>query len=316
MATFLFPGQGSQKPGMGMELLQGYPAMRSWYERAQACTGIDWISVINGNPSLLDQTRYTQPALFLTQWVAYQWLTDREGSTPHMVSGHSLGEWTAMAVAGVFSFEEGMQLVSLRAQAMEQACQASDGTMAAVIGLSPQEVFQACRLTGEAVIANFNAPQQQVISGPRQDVLRACTQLEKQGARKVVPLRVSGAFHSPLMEPAQKTLEQGLQPIRFQVPRFPVVQNVNGQKESDPDSLKRNLLQQLVAPVLWTDCMQTIASTGESQVVECGHGSVLAQLARKCAPHWNVSRIDALLDKHIPNNGRTGGEEHGTQRTL
>ena len=283
MKAYVFPGQGSQFEGMGKSLYEDIPEAKSLFDRANEILGWKITDVMfEGSKEDLTQTKVTQPAVFLESIIRARIAGDR--FQPDAVAGHSLGELTALTAAGVLSFEEGLQLVAKRAFAMQKACELVESTMAAVIGLEDDQVTGILsEITDEVVVpANFNSPGQLVISGSKAGIDLAMTKLQEAGARKVVPLAVGGAFHSPLMQPAQDELEQAIQAASFGAPRCPVYQNVNAKPVTDPEEIRKNLIAQLTSPVLWTQTVQQMIADGVQLFIEVGgSGGVLRGLIRR-----------------------------------
>ncbi len=279
--AYIFPGQGSQYPGMGKELYEQYDEARRLFERANEILGFRITDVMfEGTEEDLRQTKVTQPAIFLHSVILARLLGER--FRPDMVAGHSLGEFSALTAAGALSFEDGLQLVARRANAMQKATEQADGTMAAVLGMDDETVERICaEVDGIVVPANYNSPGQLVISGERSAVEKAAELLREAGARRVVMLKVGGAFHSPLMEPARQELEKAINQTPFAAPVAPVYQNVTAAPETDPEKIKRNLIAQLTSPVKWTQSVQRMIRDGAVEFYETGPGNVLLGLLRK-----------------------------------
>jgi len=279
--AYIFPGQGSQYPGMGKELYEQYDEARRLFERANEILGFRITDVMfEGTEEDLRQTKVTQPAIFLHSVILARLLGER--FRPDMVAGHSLGEFSALTAAGALSFEDGLQLVARRANAMQKATEQADGTMAAVLGMDDETVERICaEVDGIVVPANYNSPGQLVISGERSAVEKAAELLREAGARRVVMLKVGGAFHSPLMEPARQELEKAINQTPFAAPVAPVYQNVTAAPETDPEKIKRNLIAQLTSPVKWTQSVQQMIRDGAVEFYETGPGNVLLGLLRK-----------------------------------
>ena len=247
MRAFLFPGQGSQYSGMGNDFAV-YEESEEFYKKAEDVLGFDIVSLMNGDEDTLKITENAQPAIFLTSYIAYREMLKR-GIEPDIVAGHSLGEYTAFAVAGVYDFETGLHIVRKRGEFISSALEPGKGTMAAIIGLSPSEVEKAISDIENVWPANYNDPTQIVISGLKESVHKAMEVLKEKGARKVVELKVSGPFHTPLIEKAAEEMEKLLSQIKFHKPKFPVVLNVTGKESTDPDEMKRYLIEQIISPV-------------------------------------------------------------------
>lgn len=274
MRAYVFPGQGSQFEGMGKDLYESNSQARDLFESANEILGWRITDVMfGGTKEDLTQTKVTQPAVFLESIIRAKVAGD--AFQPDAVAGHSLGEFTALAAAGALSFEDALVLVSKRAFAMQKACELEDGTMAAVLGLDDEKVIEtlAGAQNGVVVPANFNSPGQLVISGSRTGIEAAVPLLQSAGAKRVLVLTVGGAFHSPLMQPAQDELAQAINTTVFQTPICPVYQNVHAQPERDPDAIRANLIAQLTAPVRWTQTIQNMIADGITSFVEVGGGS-------------------------------------------
>ena len=280
--AYIFPGQGSQFPGMAKELYETNPAAREMLERANEILGFRITDIMfDGTAEELKETKVTQPAIFLHSVVLAKCLPDFE---PEMVAGHSLGEFSALVAAGAIDFEEGLKLVSIRAQAMQKACEMNPGAMAAVLMLDSETIERICEETeGIVVAANYNCDGQIVISGEKAAVDAACIRLKEAGARRALPLPVGGAFHSPLMEPARAELAEGIEKAVFKTPICPVYQNVTAQPSTDPEEIKANLLSQLTSPVRWTQSVQNMIADGADTFIELGPGKVLQGLVAKIA---------------------------------
>ncbi len=281
MKAYLFPGQGAQFPGMGTGLYEKHEDARELFEQANEILGFRITDVMfNGTDEDLKQTRVTQPAIFLHSVILAKTLGN--SFEPKMVAGHSLGEFSALVAAGSITFEDGLRLVAARANAMQHACEIQPSTMAAVLGLDDFTVEDICqRATRVVVPANYNCPGQLVISGTIEGVKEASEKLKEAGAKRVVPLNVSGAFHSPLMELARVELQTAILKTEIKVPVCPIYQNVNAQPTTDPDTIKINLNKQLTGAVRWTQTMQRMLQDGATCFVETGPGNVLQGLVKK-----------------------------------
>ena len=279
--AYIFPGQGSQFVGMGKDLYDASPLAKSLFEEANHILGFAITDVMfAGDEESLKQTRVTQPAIFLHSVIQRQVLG--EAFTPDMVAGHSLGEFSALVASGVLTFEEGLRLVAKRAEAMQKACELQRGTMAAILGLDDAVVEQACKNTeGVVTPANYNCPGQLVISGAYEAVEKACETLKTAGAKRALILPVGGAFHSALMKPAEEELAKAIGEITFQKPLCPIYQNVTTTAMTDPETIKKNLIAQLTAPVKWTQSVQQMIQDGATTFIELAPGKVLQGLVKK-----------------------------------
>lgn len=278
--AFVFPGQGAQFSGMGKDIYDSHQQAKALFEEANEILGFRISDIMfEGSAEDLQQTKVTQPAVFLHSVAAFKVLQDAH---PDMVAGHSLGEFSALVANGTLSFGDGLRLVAARASAMQKACELNPSTMAAVLGLEDQVVEEICaKVDAIVVAANFNCPGQVVISGSDEGVEKASALFQEAGARRVVPLKVGGAFHSPLMEPSKVELEAAIHQTKFNTPSCPIYQNVNAKAETDPEVIKTNLVKQLTAPVRWTQSVQQMISDGADTFTECGPGKVLQGLIRK-----------------------------------
>ena len=293
MKAYVFPGQGAQFTGMGHELYEQNPKAKELMDRADAVLGFKLTDIMfSGSEDDLKQTKVTQPAVFLHSVVLA--LTDPEFA-PDMTAGHSLGEFSALVAAGALDFESGLKLVSARAQAMQKACEAHPSTMAAVLALPDEKVEEICaEVPGCVRAANYNCPGQVVISGTVESIEAACEKMLAAGAKRALRLKVGGAFHSPLMEPARQELEAAIRATEFSTPRCPVYQNVDGKPHTDPEEIKENLIKQLTAPVRWTYIVRNMLSDGVTEFTELGPGSVLQGLIRKVDPNTVVESKSTL----------------------
>lgn len=280
MKAYIFPGQGSQFPGMAKELYDTDSRAREMFDRANEILGFNITDIMfNGTAEELKQTKVTQPAIFLHSVILAKCSPD---FNPDMVAGHSLGEFSALTAAGALDFEDGLRLVSIRARAMQKACDANPGTMAAVLGLQTERIEEICAETeGVVVPANYNCEGQVVISGSCDAVAAASEKLKAAGAKRALQLPVGGAFHSPLMQPAADELAEGIASVEFRQPVCPVYQNVTALPTTDPEEIRRNLLAQLTAPVRWTQTVLNMAADGADTFIETGPGKVLQGLVSK-----------------------------------
>jgi [acyl-carrier-protein] S-malonyltransferase len=281
MKAFVFPGQGAQFPGMGKDLFESSSLAKERFEQANEILGFEITQIMFGDDAeALQQTKVTQPAIFLHSTILSEVMGDR--FQPEMVAGHSLGEFSALVASGVLSFEEGLQLVSERALAMQSACNEAPGTMAAILGLEDEKVAAICEATpGIVVAANYNCPGQLVISGAVEAVEKACETFKEAGARRALLLPVGGAFHSPLMEPAKTRLAKAIENTIFTTPSCAVYQNVTAKGTVNPEEIKTHLVAQLTAPVKWTQSVQQMIADGALHFTEVGPGKVLQGLIKK-----------------------------------
>ena len=292
MKEFVFPGQGAQFVGMGKDLYENNPVAKEMFDKANEILGFNITDLMfNGTDEDLRQTKVTQPAIFLHSVILAKTMGD--DFNPDMVAGHSLGEFSALVAAGALSFEDGLRLVSARAQAMQKACEKTPSTMAAVLALPDAKVEELCASVTEGVVvpANYNCPGQIVISGSIEGVDAACAKMLEAGAKRALKLKVGGAFHSPLMEPARAELADAIAHTDFHAPKCPVYQNVNAEPQTDPKTIKKNLIAQLTAPVRWTQTIQNMIAAGADTFVEVGPGAVLQGLVKKISSEVATSGI-------------------------
>lgn len=277
--AFVFPGQGAQFLGMGKDLYDNFAEARAIMEEANDVIGFRLTDVMfDGTAEDLRQTRVTQPAVFLHSVVSAMM---NSAFNPDMVAGHSLGEYSALVIAGALSMRDAMALVHERAESMQQACELNPGTMAAVLALADEKVKEVCNQMDGVVAANFNCPGQVVISGTLDAVDDACLKMKEAGAKRALRLPVGGAFHSPLMAPAGERLKKAIQNTEFHTPRCPIYQNVSASAVIDPECIRQNLIEQLTAPVRWTESVQAMVADGATEFYEFGPGDVLKGLIRK-----------------------------------
>ncbi len=297
MKAYIFPGQGSQFPGMARDLFEQFDIAKQRFSRAAEILGFDISKIMfEGTEEELKQTRVTQPAIFLHSVILAECYADK--FSPEMVAGHSLGEFSALVGNKTLDFETGLALVAKRANAMQKACELNPSTMAAVLNLPDEKVEDICsqihQETGEIVVAaNYNCPGQLVISGTKKGIEIGCEKMKAAGAKRALVLPVGGAFHSPLMEPARKELEDAINKASFNQPICPVFQNVTASAETNPDSIKKNLIAQLTGPVKWTQTVQAMVAAGGKTFIEVGPGKVLQGLVKKVSPEVEAGSLQA-----------------------
>ena len=284
MKAFVFPGQGAQFSGMGKDLYETSALAKELFEKANNILGFRITDIMfEGTDEDLRQTKVTQPAVFLHSVITALCMGDE--FFPDMVAGHSLGEFSAMVASGALSFEDGLKLVYARAMAMQKACELQSSTMAAIIGLPDDTIEKICKEVSDSghivVAANYNCPGQVVISGSIEGIKLACEKLTEAGAKRALPLNVSGAFHSPLMNPAKEELAAAIEATEFHTPKCPVYQNVDARPHTNPEEIKANLIAQLTSPVRWTQSVLNMIADGAEEFTECGPGNVLQGLIRK-----------------------------------
>lgn len=290
MKAYVFPGQGSQFPGMGKALYDSSVQARKLFDQANEILGFSITQVMfEGTEEELKRTDVTQPAIFLHSVALASTIADFR---PAMVAGHSLGEFSALVASGALSFEDGLRLVAQRAAAMQKACEQTPSTMAAILGLDDELVTQICASISDVVVpANFNCPGQVVISGSLAGIDKACAKLKEAGAKRTLVLQVGGAFHSPLMEPAQEELAKAIRHTKFKVPICPIYQNATAQPAKAIEPIQNNLIEQLTAPVRWTQSVERMVKDGATLFIECGPGKVLQGLVKKIVKEVDVAGV-------------------------
>ena len=291
MRAYIFPGQGAQFPGMGKELYERSEKAKVLFESANKVLGFRITDIMfDGTAEELKQTKVTQPAIFLHSVIS---ALIADEFKPDMVAGHSLGEFSALVSNKVLSFEDGLSLVSKRAEAMQKACEINPSTMAAILGMEDEKVIAICGGIDEVVVpANYNSPGQLVISGSNEGITAACEKLKEAGAKRALPLQVGGAFHSPLMEPAREELEQAILETEFHDPICPIYQNYTSRPHTNVEEIKKNLNHQLTAPVKWRQSVVNMVADGATDFIECGPGKVLQGLVKKISPEVQVGSIE------------------------
>lgn len=278
--AYVFPGQGAQFVGMGKDLFDSSDVAKDMFRKANEILGFPITDIMfSGTEQDLKQTKVTQPSIFIHSVITKQVMG--ENFKPDMVAGHSLGEFSALVASGVLSFQDGLVLVFKRAEAMQRACHIEQGTMAAVLGLEDKIIEDICAEIDKVVPANYNCPGQVVISGATQDVEKACNRLKEAGAKRALPLAVSGAFHSPLMTPAREDLAKAIEEVKFNKPICPIYQNVTTTAVTNPEEIKKNLIAQLTSPVKWRQSIENMVKDGATDFIEVGPGSVLQGLIKK-----------------------------------
>ena len=292
MKAFVFPGQGAQFVGMGKDLYENNPLAKELFDKANEILGYSITDIMfNGTDEELKQTKVTQPAVFLHSVISALCMGD--AFQPSMVAGHSLGEFSALVAAGALSFEDGLKLVYARAMAMQKACEAAPSTMAAIVGLADDKIEEICAEVSKpgcvVVPGNYTCPGQLVISGNIEAINEACEKLKAAGAKRALPLKVGGAFHSPLMQPAKDELEAAIEKTEIHAPKCPVYQNVDGKPHTDPTDIKKNLIAQLTSSVRWTECVKNMIADGADDFTECGPGKALQGM---------IGRIDKTVAAH------------------
>jgi [acyl-carrier-protein] S-malonyltransferase len=296
--ALLFAGQGAQVVGMGRDLAEKFPSARTWFDRANAALGYDLASVcFNGPDAELTKTENAQPGIFLVSWVAFQLLKEHAPSLSFQATaGLSLGEFTALTAAGAMSFEDGLRVVRERGRFMQEACEATKGGMAAVIGLDEAPTREVCAQVG-VVLANLNCPGQLVISGEEEKIIQACDLAKAKGARRAIPLPVAGAYHSPLMASAQPKLQRELAKIKISPPTVPVISNVTAQAHGAPGEISARLVEQVTSSMLWENSMRCLLAQGFTRFIELGPGTALSGFMKrieKNAQMLNVADVASL----------------------
>ncbi len=295
MTAYVFPGQGAQFSGMGKDLYESSEKAKALFEKANEILGFDITKVMfEGSDEDLKETKVTQPAVYLHSVIK---ALVQDNINPDMVAGHSLGEFSALVVAGALSFEDGLRLVAQRADAMQKACEINPSTMAAVLRLADDKVEEICQQISEElgevlVAANYNCPGQLVISGSDKAIDEACIRMKEAGAKRALKLPVGGAFHSPLMEPAREQLAAAIENTEFSKPKCPIYQNATAKAAVEVDEIKANLIAQLTAPVKWTQSVKNMVADGATSFIECGPGKVLQGLVNKIEPGVEVSGVE------------------------
>ena len=294
MKAFVFPGQGAQFVGMGKDLYENNPLAKELFEKANDILGYRITDIMfDGTDEELKQTKVTQPAVFLHSVIKALCLG--EEFKPNMVAGHSLGEFSALVAAGAISFEDGLKLVYARAMAMQKACDMAPSTMAAIVGLNDEVIEKICEevsgADGVVVAANYNCPGQLVISGNIEAINAACEKLKAAGAKRALPLKVGGAFHSPLMQPAKDELQAAIENTEFKAPLCPIYQNVDGKPHTEPEEIKANLIAQLTSSVRWTSCVNNMIEDGADDFTECGPGKALQGMIARINKSVAISGI-------------------------
>ncbi len=298
MKAFIFPGQGSQSTGMGKNLLEEFPEYNRYYEMAGEVIQDNLYEIINSeDDSKLTLTQYTQPAILTTGIIAYEHIIKTTDIVPDVVAGHSLGEWTALVAAGSLSFKDAVRLVHLRGKYMSEACPPGEGTMAAVIGLSTDEIEESLKDFDDVCIANYNSPGQIVISGAFCEFDEVEKALTDKGAKMFVRLNVSGPFHSPLIEKAKEKLKKEIESIDFYDAKIPVYQNVDAKPHTSVEQIKINLIEQVTSAVRWTQTVETMISDGVDEFYEIGHGGVLSGLIKRIDRKVKNQRFDKIIKK-------------------
>ncbi|MEO9804673.1 MAG: ACP S-malonyltransferase [Reichenbachiella sp.] len=290
MKAYIFPGQGAQFTGMGKDLYESSSKAKTLFDSADQILGFGITKIMfEGTADELKETKVTQPAVFIHSVIS---ALVNEDFKPNMVAGHSLGEFSALVANRTLTFEDGLRLVSQRAQAMQKACELNPSTMAAILGLEDQTVEEICEGIDEVVVAaNYNCPGQLVISGSNKGIEVACEKMKEAGAKRALPLPVGGAFHSPLMEPAREQLASAIESTNFAMPTCPVYQNVDALPHDNVEEIKSNLISQLTAPVRWTQSVEKMVADGATEFIECGPGKVLQGLVKKIHRESEVSGI-------------------------
>ena len=290
--ALMFAGQGAQVVGMGKDLAEAFPAAKAWFDRANTALGYDLAAVcFQGPETELTKTENAQPGIFLVSWVAYELLRERVPDLSFQATaGLSLGEFTALTAAGVFSFEDGLRVVRLRGRFMQEACEASHGGMAAVLGLDELSTRDVCAQTG-VVLANLNCPGQLVISGDSDKIVKACEFAKTKGARRAIPLPVAGAYHSPLMASAQPKLRTELARLSVNTPAMPVISNVTASPHAEPDEIRARLVEQVTSSVRWEESVRYLLAQGFTRFIELGPGTALSGFVKRIEKNVSVVNV-------------------------
>lgn len=299
MKAFLFPGQGSQSPNMGKEILEKFPEYKEILDIAGKSINVDLYEIIFGSQTdKLPLTENTQPCILTVSYIAYKYLTEKMKIVPDFVAGHSLGEWTALCAAEVLSFEDAVKMVRLRGMLMENACPAGVGGMAAVLGMEKVKILEVINTFEDLEIANYNTREQIVITGRLSSLEKAIPVLSEKGAKRVIALKVSGPFHSKLIEKASLEMKKALINIKFDVPKIPLIQNVTADIEFDPEKIKENMVRQIISPVRWFETIELLVAKGVDEFIESGFGGVLSGLMKSIDKNTDNKRIEKIIKEN------------------